>query len=301
MGILKQTQSNQRFSLGSQCLLGRSTTCDILLEDARVSGEHASIHWKGDGWELRDLGSKNGTLLEGRRLGPGERVPLQAGQSFLLGTSGTCFQLVEASPPAARARHVASQRVHEGSASLLLLPDDEHPLASLFLDGQGHWVLESGEQRRQVVDQERLRLAGEEWVLELPSATTETLDGEASGLGRLHLKIGVSRDEKHVVVTVVHGQQHTVLPPRSSHYLLAILARIRLKDCQLPEAEQGWVDRDTLCQMLVTDSNRLNVDIHRVRRQLSTLGLRDPASVVERRPGTGHVRLGIRSVEVFLL
>lgn len=61
------------------------------------------------------------------------------------------------------------------------------------------------------------------------------------------------------------------------------------------------MERDTPCQLLATDSNKLNVDIHRVRKQLSTLGIQDAASVVERRPGTGHLRLGVRSVEVFPL
>lgn len=300
MGILEQTDSGRRFSLGSQCLLGRQK-CDIPLDDKRVSTMHASLHWRGDGWELRDLNSKNGTFLEGRRLLPGERVTLRAGQSFVLCSKGPCFQLVEAGPPAARARHVASGRIQEGEGSLLVLPDDEQPLASLFLDGGGRWVLESGEERRHVVDQERLPLGGEEWVLELPTATTETLEGDVSGLGGIHLKIGVSRDEEHVVVTVVHGQKHTVLPPRSYHYLLATLARVRLREHELPESEQGWVERDTLCQMLATDSNKLNVDIHRVRKQFSTLGIQDAASVVERRPGTGHLRLGVRSVEVFSL
>jgi pSer/pThr/pTyr-binding forkhead associated (FHA) protein len=281
--------------------LGRHPACDVRLEDARVSGEHASLHWRGDTWELRDLGSKNGTFLEGRRLVPGERVALQAGQSFLLGPSGTGFQLVDAGPPAARARHATSGRVQESAGSLLVLPDDEHPLASIFLEGSGRWLLESCEERRHVADQERLLLGGEEWVLELPSATTETLEGDVSGLESLHLKIGVSRDEEHVVVTLVHGNQHTVLAPRSHHYLLATLARIRLKEHELPEAERGWVERDMLCQMLATDSNKLNVDIHRVRKQLSTLGIQDAASIVERRSGTGQLRLGVRSVEVFSL
>jgi len=301
MGLLEQTESRRRFYLGGRCLLGRHPACDIHLENARISGEHASLHWRGDTWELRDLGSKNGTYLEGRRLVPGERVALQAGQSLLLGSSGTEFNLVEAGPPAAQARHATHGRVQRSAGSLLVLPDDEHPLASIFLDGSGRWVLESGDERRYVADQDRLALGGAEWVLELPSATTETLEGEASGLDGLHLKIGVSRDEEHVVVTLVHGNHHTVLPPRAYHYLLATLARIRLREREMPEAERGWVERDTLCQMLATDSNKLNVDIHRVRKQLSALGIQDAAGVVERRPGSGHVRLGIRSVEVFAL
>jgi pSer/pThr/pTyr-binding forkhead associated (FHA) protein len=301
MGILEQAGSRQRFSLGSRCLLGRHPGCDIRLEDARVSGEHASLHWRGNGWELRDLGSRNGTLLEGRPLVRGERVLLEAGQCFLLGHGGLCFQLVDPGPPAARARHVASQQLRESAGSLLVLPDDESPLASLFLEASGRWVLESGDVRRYVADQERFRLGAEEWVLELPTVTSETLEEEVPGLDGIHLRIGVSRDEEHVVVTVVHQGQHHVLAPRSYHYLLAILARIRLRECDLPEGEQGWVDREELCQMLATDPSKLNVDIHRVRKQFSALGIPDAASAVERRLMTGHVRLGVRSVEVFAL
>ncbi|HZI02533.1 MAG TPA: FHA domain-containing protein [Archangium sp.] len=301
MGILEQTESKRRFSLGSRCLLGRHPACDIRQEDARISGEHASLHWKGEGWELRDLGSKNGTFLEGRKLGSGERVPMTARQTLVLGPGGARFQLVDANPPAARARRVTRQEVREASGSLLLLPDDEVPLASLFLDVSGRWVLESGDVHRHVADQERLRLGEEDWVLELPTATPETLEGGQPTLDGIHLKIGVSRDEEHVVVTVVHDHQHKVLSPRAYHYLLATLARVRLKDHGTSEAEQGWVDREELCRMLATDSNKLNVDIHRVRKQLSALGIQDAAGVVERRPGSGHVRLGIRSVEVFAL
>lgn len=301
MGILEQTESRRRYSLGGRCLLGRHPACDIRQEDGRVSGEHASLHWKGDGWELRDLGSKNGTFLEGRKLAPGERVPMVAGQALLLGHEGAGFQLVDASPPAARARRAAGARVREASGSLLLLPDDEVPLASLFPDVSGYWVLETGDEQRHVADQERLRLGEEEWVLELPTVTTETLEGGQPTLEGIHLKIGVSRDEEHVVVTIVHGDQHKVLSPRAYHYLLATLARVRLNDHQASETEQGWVDREELCRMLATDSNKLNVDIHRVRKQLSALGIQDAAGVVERRPGSGHVRLGVRSVEVFAL
>jgi hypothetical protein len=300
MGLLENTESGWRYTLGGRCLLGRHPGCDIRLEEARVSGEHASLHWRADLWELRDLGSRNGTFLEGRRLASGERVQLEVEQCFMLGRDGPEFRLLEAGPPAARARHLARQEVREASG-VLLLPDDEAPLASLFLDGSGRWVLELGESQRYVTDQERLRLGNDEWSLELPMATHATLDGDAPALGDLHLRIGVSRDEEHVAVTVVHGGKDLALPSRSYHYLLATLARIRLKEHALSEAEQGWVDRETLCRMLAMDGNKLNVDIHRMRKQLDLLGIQDAANVVERRQGTGQVRLGVRSIEVFTL
>jgi pSer/pThr/pTyr-binding forkhead associated (FHA) protein len=301
MGILEQPEVQRRFTLGSRCLLGRHPACDIQLEEVHISGEHASLHWRGDRWELRDLGSKNGTFLEGRRLAPGERVALEAGQSFLLGSSGAYFRLVDAGPPVARARNAVNQEVREAAGALLVLPNDESPIASLFLDGNGRWVLEFGESQQYVADHERLTIGGEEWELELPMATAETLEGSSFTLDAIHMKIGVSRDEEHVAVTVEHKGRSYELTPRTYHYLLATLARIRLKESALPESEQGWVDREILCRMLAIDGNKLNVDIHRVRKQISALGVQDAASVVERRQGTSQVRLGVRSVEVFTL
>lgn len=302
MGVLEHSQTGRRITLAGRCLLGRHPSCDVRVEDGRVSGEHASLHWVEGRWELRDLGSRNGTYLEGRRLTPGERVALEAGRSFMLGNGGVRFLLLEAGPPAVRARDMATDLVREAIGSLLVLPDDETPQASLFLDEHWRWVLETGEERRVVVDQERFWVGGSEWRVELPIATRETVDeANAPTLRELHLRIGVSRDEEHVEVRVAMRGEQQVLPVRSSHYLLVLLARIRLGEHALRESEQGWVEREELCRMLRTDTNKLNVDIHRVRKQFSALRIQDAATVVERRPGTGLVRLGVPSVEVFTL
>ncbi|MGB0389089.1 MAG: FHA domain-containing protein [Ardenticatenaceae bacterium] len=61
-------------------LLGRGTNCDIPLFDKYASREHCWIEPRGDQWWLRDLGSKNGTLLDSKRvehehrLGDGEVI-----------------------------------------------------------------------------------------------------------------------------------------------------------------------------------------------------------------------------------
>jgi hypothetical protein len=46
--------------------IGRSEECDIALPDRQVSRQHARITWQGDCYELEDLGSKNGTHLNGQ-------------------------------------------------------------------------------------------------------------------------------------------------------------------------------------------------------------------------------------------
>ncbi|MEZ4713187.1 MAG: FHA domain-containing protein [Caldilineaceae bacterium] len=63
--------------------IGRSDECDIMLEDRQVSRFHARISWDKENYLLEDLGSKNGTHVNGQlALSP---VPLQDGDEFQIG------------------------------------------------------------------------------------------------------------------------------------------------------------------------------------------------------------------------
>jgi GAF domain-containing protein len=50
---------------GESLTVGRDSECDLVLEDPRVSKLHARVQWDGEGWRLEDLGSKNGTSVNG--------------------------------------------------------------------------------------------------------------------------------------------------------------------------------------------------------------------------------------------
>ena len=67
-------------------VMGRLPTCEISLNDANASRQHAELVKREDGWWLVDLDSTNGTFVNGslvkeRRLGPGDRI--QIGSSRL--------------------------------------------------------------------------------------------------------------------------------------------------------------------------------------------------------------------------
>ena len=48
--------------------IGREAACDMMLADATVSRWHASLENAGSGWLLDDLGSTNGTRVNGWRV-----------------------------------------------------------------------------------------------------------------------------------------------------------------------------------------------------------------------------------------
>lgn len=54
---------------GRDCCIGRGPECDLVVDDERVSRRHAVLRWRCPDWWLVDLGSKNGTAVEGRPLG----------------------------------------------------------------------------------------------------------------------------------------------------------------------------------------------------------------------------------------
>lgn len=53
-------------------VLGRDAQCELVIEDDRISRRHARFERVGDAWRLEDLGSKNGTTIEGRPADGGE-------------------------------------------------------------------------------------------------------------------------------------------------------------------------------------------------------------------------------------
>ncbi len=67
----------QRWSMrpGETLTVGRDLRCDVVVEDSRVSRRHAEITYDGHTALLRDLGSANGTWLEGQDVGLGAVGP----------------------------------------------------------------------------------------------------------------------------------------------------------------------------------------------------------------------------------
>lgn len=61
--------SGMRFFIEkAELVIGRDDRCDVVIPDRQVSRQHASITLRDDGYILKDLGSKNGTFVNGREV-----------------------------------------------------------------------------------------------------------------------------------------------------------------------------------------------------------------------------------------
>lgn len=72
------------FPLAGIMSIGRDSQNSIIFADPSVSSEHARIEWTREGWRLSDLGSTNGTSLNGHRL-DGRAARLKGGEQVAFG------------------------------------------------------------------------------------------------------------------------------------------------------------------------------------------------------------------------
>jgi hypothetical protein len=71
--------------------LGRSSRCDVVIDDANVSRQHAELRPRGGSWVLTDLGSTNGSSVNRRRIDAPTVV--KPGDEIELGTSVLTFEI----------------------------------------------------------------------------------------------------------------------------------------------------------------------------------------------------------------
>jgi hypothetical protein len=62
-------------AVGGRLMLGRSSDCQLIFGDDTVSRCHAELRLVDGRWMLRDLGSSNGTWVNGRRVMEAEVAP----------------------------------------------------------------------------------------------------------------------------------------------------------------------------------------------------------------------------------
>ncbi|MCG8417477.1 MAG: FHA domain-containing protein [Proteobacteria bacterium] len=318
MAILVHLRSGERHNLRSEHLVGRGDACHLRLKTRLASNSHAELRWIGTAWELRDLGSRNGTYVDDVRLDKGEELLLAAGMVLTFGDPDDPWQLAEDSPPAAYACNQAGQCI-SAEVGILIVPDPEHPYYTVF-DRHGQWIVESADgSQREIADGEDLTAADDTWTVHLPVAQERTMrrDSAMPRLGNTTLHFTVSRDQEHIELRVVHPGGVIELPSRVYMELLLRLAEERLHDQKnrdISGDDQGWMSvSDVLGKLGIADDpggrNRLGQYMFQARKHLADTGMIGAADIVQRRKAittsgwhrTSQVRIGVKKLEIHWL
>lgn len=73
---------------GDSMVVGRLSECDIHIQDANISRRHSAFEREGEGWAVQDLGSTNGTFINGERT---QRSVLRNGDVVTVGVTELVF------------------------------------------------------------------------------------------------------------------------------------------------------------------------------------------------------------------
>lgn len=122
--VLVSAVSGDRVTFAVSLTVGRHPLNDLALGDPEISARHAVLDWGGSDWVLRDLGSSNGTSVNGRRI-TGSRA-LKVGDRLRFG--GASAWIVRALSASGSAPVAATARAGR--------PDQDHDL-DLYLTFEG--------------------------------------------------------------------------------------------------------------------------------------------------------------------
>ena len=115
--------------------LGRDAA-DVLLADSTVSRKHALITVRESAIEIEDLGSTNGTEVDGERIQSGEKVPLRDGSVIIAGSVRLSLKATGAQPPA------EAERIEEAEPEAEV--EEIAPAAWLISQSGEEFVLREG-------------------------------------------------------------------------------------------------------------------------------------------------------------
>jgi pSer/pThr/pTyr-binding forkhead associated (FHA) protein len=84
-------RKGQLFPIADEVTVGRASGCGVRVDDTFTSSLHARLYRQDDSLWVEDLGSTNGTWVEGERIGG----PVRLGRGDLLQVGGTVFEVVK--------------------------------------------------------------------------------------------------------------------------------------------------------------------------------------------------------------
>ena len=302
MATLSRSNGTDPRLLLNQHLIGRGPECALRLSGAYVSAQHALIRWHDRAWEILDRGSRNGTRLDGVALEPGRPYRLRKGATLVFGHEEQSWLVSSVSEPEIMVVALDTGEALLGTQGVIGLPSSSDPECTLYLDVDNRWKLESADgELRALTDGETLDIGARRFRLCLPSETEATASvGYDSDPQQPALCFRVSADEEFVELDLEYESRRVSLGSRAHNYLLLTLARGMLNDAAagLAPTSCGWMDKDELAHGLKFSPQQIDGEVFRIRKHFSQHGLKEAATIIERRARTKQIRLGIQEVRI---
>jgi len=282
-------------SEGDSAVIGRSPAAQVAINDPRMSRMHAMIWVQGGAVWVRDLGSTNGTHLNGKRIG----APVSLPDTALLQIGGATIQINDEHP----SRPALPMLWLEESKTSLRRSISCVPLTLpgggiLYRNESGVWLDRDGTQQALSIG-DGIDIGEQHWRLVDADGTHHSTD--VSGQNGLPYSLAWGHRERLVMQDPSNHSSHIVGSSRRTSLLRALAENLqRDREQGQPREQQGWTADRELGQAVWGDawlnngSNRLNVLIHRVRRALQDDGF-NPDCIQKQR---GAARLWIQRVHL---
>ncbi len=204
--------NGERWQIERELILGRDASCDIVISDRQVSRFHARISFTEEGVMLEDLGSKNGTFQNGKRLeepvilSDGDQVQIALVQHFVFLSSDATVPLEFETPlPKSPARgrlslDTRSRRVWLGTIEIVPpLSVPQFRLLQILYEQQGEVV-----ERQDLIDY----IWGQEEAVGVSEQAFDAL------VRRLRDRLALI-DPSHVFIITVRGHGLRLDNPKS--------------------------------------------------------------------------------------
>lgn len=301
MAELREISGTRTCVLESEHLVGRSAGCALRLDSSYVSAQHALLRWQGHHWEIVDRGSRNGTRLNGVPLAPGQASAVYRGAIIAFGHENEQWTLSDAGAPSAMVVALDTGETFLGDLGLIGIPSDDDTTCTLYVDRDGQWMLERCEDDvRRISTGESFEAFGRKFRFSCPVPSNSTAAASSETLPQTILDFAVSSDEEFVELRLENAIGSTDLGARSLNYLLLLLARAYLADVAdgASPATCGWLDKDTIARNLAMTAQQVDGEVFRIRKHFAQRGLPEAATIIERRPRTRQLRIGISAVRV---
>lgn len=78
--------NGKKITLTAKITIGRSSSCDIVVDDMLISREHAQIQQIKSAFFIKDLDSRNGTFVNDKKVPMGKYLKLTRNDTIRLGS-----------------------------------------------------------------------------------------------------------------------------------------------------------------------------------------------------------------------